>query len=183
LLDAMALVAVAAVASTLTRGYVRAWEVYSSLDRGGGLVRGWEKWGYGIVPTLLALSLAMPPLRMIAPRPRWRRLFRLPGVTAGLIAWLGVAMVAAQVVLDWPSVRRTHYFHIGPIKPVEHVALRCVGLKGWVPLGIAAVWGVMWAGRGWRAERSWIDRAGRALGAAWLVFGLAAWVSDLFAQL
>ena len=34
---------------------------------------------------------------------------------------------------------------------------------------VASVWIVMWLGGTWRAERSWIDRAGRALGVYWIM--------------
>jgi hypothetical protein len=37
---------------------------------------------------------------------------------------------------------------------------------------VASVWIVLWLSGTWRAERSWIDRAGRALGIYWITISV-----------
>jgi hypothetical protein len=44
---------------------------------------------------------------------------------------------------------------------------------------ITAVWGLLGLSRRWRAEPSWIDRAGRSIGILWIVLELCNLVGDV----
>jgi hypothetical protein len=112
-------------------------------------------------PGLAGFTLAWLWLRMRPPRPARPRLWRQPGAVAlgaagavlGLEA-LGCAILVG--IVGWGSVEDFLGSHAGPLLPLPGAAV----VGSWVTLA---------ASRRWRAERSWVDRSGRALGAAWVV--------------
>jgi hypothetical protein len=124
------------------------------------------------VPLVAVWTLALIPIRLVGPRPRLRRLARQPGMTAICAAGAAFAVV-------------------GPFGLIEVFAdqgapsLICVSLY-WTPLfvpmfvgwAVLVSWMTLLIGRRWRAERSWVDRAGRATGVFWILACLA--VTALF---
>jgi hypothetical protein len=178
LLDAIVLVA--AVATGL--GLSRAWKHYAdmrtmyssaiSLDQPSVFttysvhaVRYW--------PVVAMMGPALLLLRLRQPRPPRRRLF----APAGLVA-CAVATIMAILVSVWESL--TYLFFCASIDRgwfkfddvvVMNLVLTATGALSspTVSFGVAAAWcSQALAGR-WRAERSWIDRAGRVVGVLWLL--------------
>ena len=98
-----------------------------------------------LFPSLLIASFCLICLRLIPPRPSWATLFRQPGWWACLGSILGAMLGHAD-----------RFFFVNPAPSVV------------VPAMVAVVWVVLAVSRMWRAERSWIDRAGRLLGLLWL---------------
>jgi uncharacterized paraquat-inducible protein A len=89
---------------------------------------------------LFAYTFTLLALRLLSPRPPVADLVRQPGLWA-----------SGGVVLGAASMLTLHYF-----QPVIF------------PASVALAWlGLALSGR-WRAERSWIDRSGRIVGACWL---------------
>jgi hypothetical protein len=125
--------------------------------------------GAGLVtPLIAAWALALIPIRLISPRPRWRRLASQPGTMAVcssvvVLAALGLLITCALLVP-------------GGGYDASVVAAFAEGTLVLSPvffgLTVAATWMSLLLGRRWRAERSWVDRAGRALGCFWIVAGL-----------
>lgn len=95
--------------------------------------------------TLLPASVTLLLLRLIRPRPARVDLLRQPGFWASSSAVVGLLLIPA----GW------WYFL------VEVPFLL-------VPSLVAASWAILAVSGRWRAERSWLDRAGRTLGWAWL---------------
>jgi hypothetical protein len=98
-----------------------------------------------VLPFLAIETVAILALRWVRPRPPWRQSVRQPGQAACAAATLGLLALLGP----WPPGIR-----LAPLLPG--------GLAAGAWLGLAAT-------RRWHPERSWIDRAGRALGIAWLV--------------
>jgi hypothetical protein len=98
----------------------------------------------GLPPTammfLFAVAFTLLALRLFSPRPPAAELARQPGL------WASVG-----VVLGASSMIALHYF-----QPVI------------LPASVALAWLVLSLSGRWRAERSWIDRSGRIVGACWL---------------
>jgi len=128
-----------------------------------------------LVPWLLVLSLVIFGLRLRTPRPRWRRLCRQPGfVACGMIsAGLGLFLLIwliHQGLARTPWGRTSPYFVLfwefrasfGPVYGLELIVLT-FGL-------VLAAWALLFLGGFWRAEHSWLDRAGRFLGGSWIAF-------------
>jgi hypothetical protein len=121
----------------------------------------------GIQPLLFTWTLAILLFRLRRPRPPLCRLARQPGFAASsgvtlvsLIFFLG-AMISC---LHWPS-RLSFGWHCVTwyFSYIFDDSLAACGAA------VAATWAVMALGRTLRLEASWIDRAGRFLGIAWLV--------------
>jgi hypothetical protein len=49
-----------------------------------------------------------------------------------------------------------------------------------VSYAVLAAWTILFLSHRGRPERSWIDRAGRALGICWIVFALVFWLNQHF---
>ena len=91
---------------------------------------------------LFAYAFILLGLRLLSPRPPAAELVRQPGLWA-----------SGGVVLGAASMLTLRYF-----QPVIF------------PASVALAWsGLALSGR-WRAERSWVDRSGRVVGACWLAF-------------
>lgn len=176
LLDAMVLVAAAAVGLAMAREHAR-WEdpglayrvpVIGMFPRLApatrGVVLGW--------PVVAMETLALILLRLRRPRPIGRRLFAPPGVAACIIAAVMLALMlvteaanATDYLLRYPTL-----FPRGRI--LETMVHKMLGgvVSPSIGSAVAASWVAMALARRWRPEPSWIDRAGRALG--WLWIGL-----------
>jgi hypothetical protein len=134
------------------------------------------------LPLVLAWTVAILVLRLLPPRPSRRHLRRQPGMIASLTvtgtavlgaAFLGIAILVSS---NWAIPRFMLWgfraeFHGLPLVfvPAIQTGLLC----SWMTLAVS--------GR-WRAERSWIDRAGRLIGIVWLVglpFTAVFWLVEL----
>jgi hypothetical protein len=124
-------------------------------------------------PCAGAMSLALLALRLVRPRPGLRRLARQPGLVACAVFAVDSILVAlfamtnrtggrfffadAMWILHGQWVLRTNYF--------------------WPQAGsaVGGAWIALALGGRWKAEPSWIDRAGRALGVYWIATYLFLW--------
>jgi hypothetical protein len=181
LLDAMILIAAMGLGMLLWKDYLRCGSALPYLVSEEHGPSRWKFWVQfrGLVPGLSVVTLALLPLRLMAPRPRLRRAFLSPGTTPSLVVILALGVVLAQFVLDRPAIRHTHFPQIGVLGPGELLTLRLVGMKGMVGPGVAFAWGLLWLGGGWRPEATWPDRAGRIVGITWVALGLASWTIGL----
>jgi hypothetical protein len=93
-----------------------------------------------VMTFLFAYAFTLLALRLVSPRPPAAELLRQPGLWASAGLVLGVALMLTLRLFQ-PAI---------------------------FPSSVALAWlGLALSGR-WRAERSWIDRSGRIVGACWL---------------
>lgn len=175
--DCLLLIAATAVGLGMSRAILspemtlpRVWESASK-----GLQGGWsllflaqltaELMTVSLIPSLGAWTLGCLVLRLMRPRPPWRRCSRQPGGMACLIAMAAVAVsTALSVTARGLSSERYD----------DEAWLGWQIMIGSIAVGVAIFW--CWAtlllsGR-WRSEPSWVDRLGRLLGGLWLVVTL-----------
>ena len=96
------------------------------------------------LPFLVCGTIALLVMRLREPRPPWGGLVKQPGF------WGCVAPLAAICVLiGWPQYG----------VDVHRAVVGASVVVAWLALAIS---------RRWRAEASWIDRAGRVVGVLWL---------------
>jgi hypothetical protein len=178
LLDAMILVAATAFASGLmllmeqiTQGQI-SWSALPALFESDSRIFGSAKHEQMIylfvsaafLVTLLALpfaamwTLALIPIRLTGPRPRFRRLSCQPGMMAAISAGVALALVGMQTaVVFWQASDN----------PYAIVAL--AGVPVYPGLAVLIAWITLLVGGRWRGEPSWVDRLGRALGIYWIL--------------
>jgi hypothetical protein len=127
-------------------------------------------------PTLVACSAAILISRLRNPRPRRRRLFRQPGFL-GLVAALAVYSWYMAEVLGgflYEELLPTAYSENFVIDLQELSASFVDAVFAWsqaashMGMAVALAWVVAGAGGRLRPEPSWVDRAGRAMGVAWI---------------
>jgi hypothetical protein len=136
------------------------------------------------LPSLAAWTAAVLVLRLRAPRPTLRRLVLQPGAAACLVALL---VITLETIGEAAAMA---YFEYS--KGYLGAEMKTSGLAGWlhvrvlmrtpypVSYAILAAWAILALSRRGRPERSWIDRAGRALGICWIVFALIFWLNQHF---
>ncbi len=123
----------------------------------------------GFLPPILAwLTVGVLVVRLRRPRPRLRGLGRRPGTVACFVAavvwWLGAIWATISGICIWIEMDRPGSW-LASVRfeltdyPVPEVGL-CIG----------ASWSALWLARAWRPSPCWIDRLGRAVGCAWIVF-------------
>jgi hypothetical protein len=161
--DLMLLICAAALATIMTRDDVASiYLVYRAPEaqRLYELVEGPTKC------VASALMLALIPIRLARPRPPWRRLARQPGFVA---CWAIAAVLALGLVEGLFRVAFQGGFkQWGGVWPFHALWELGVVFRG--PFAVAAAWlALALAGR-WSPEASWIDRLGRALGLAWVIW-------------
>lgn len=116
-----------------------------------------------LFPSFAIIALALLSLRLRQPRPhRWRRLWFQPGS----LACLFVAGTSTIALLSHLAAMLAREEVIGP--PPWSFA-RYIWPIGEAGTSIAAAWTTLLLTGHWRPERSWIDRAGRALGTIVLI--------------
>jgi hypothetical protein len=121
---------------------------------------------YLTAPLFMAWTLALIPIRVIGPRPRWRRLARQPGMMAACAAGLALVFQGLMIPLVmliipqrlWPNL--LELLEAGMPLPLLFIGL-----------AVSTSWMTLLVGRRWRAEASWVDRLGRALGVGWIALG------------
>ena len=117
-------------------------------------------------PFLTSGSLAVLIVRARRPRPSRRRIVRQPGSLAAIVA---IGLIALRM----PILAATRFFLHG--EPIDGswwiTATR--DLSSQVGLVIVTSWFALSAAGLWRAEPSWIDRAGRLVALGWITLFLA----------
>jgi hypothetical protein len=173
LVDFMILVAATAVGHAGVRGLER------FLDDGDFVSRITEAWlrrHFGnlallledvVLPFLMAWTVAVVPLRLLKPRPKFRHLARQPGPMAGLVVTMSIGFLGLVVAIGC-VYRSWRGFGLDTVMLILGFDLLPTALG----LAILAAWTTLLLGRRWRAEPSWLDRMGRMLGVAWIVLGL-----------
>ncbi len=123
------------------------------------------------LPFGLAWTLALIALRLRRPRPPWRILARQPGFLAACMAGLAFAGLLLPLLGGI-------LLGVAPSDRVQVLAAASFGLAAAAML--SGAWLTLIVTRRWRAERSWPDRLGRALGAYWIAQGAVAAIVILF---
>ncbi len=118
------------------------------------------------MPVLASWTLTLIPLRLLAPRPRFRRLARQPGFAAAVAPTMAAMFLTPPIAFgEILSMNQSHWDPFLVIYPLVPASLG---------VSVVVAWSLLLLGRRWRAEPSWIDRLGRALGAIWILLGLLA---------
>jgi len=107
---------------------------------------------------LVALTIAVIPIRFVKPRPSLKRIVGQPGFQASIAACVVVVI----------HVFAAGYSLLPPLKSPADFFLSVQPLFFTGP-AVATVWVILALGGGWRAEPSWIDRCGRWLGWTWVI--------------
>lgn len=183
-LDAMILVAATAVGCALVNGISAisngesSWQnIYKEVTDllQGQAPAGWLFTAMGIAaeftvflvsPIVAMWGVALIPIRLTGPRPRWRRLARQPGLTAACAATLAASLIGSYF-LSKLLVPSNQYLGVG---------WTLVIAQDLIGMAVLAAWMTLILGGRWRAEPSWIDRLGRLIGAFWILLGLAVMV-------
>ena len=127
----------------------------------------------GVLPCLLALTVGTFVVRVRQPRPPWRWVARQPGTTACLGVLICLAStVPLMAVWSMGQIRRNPGLQIEFHEQTAITLLEVMSTMA-APLGIFVfmTWLLLAIQRGWRGERTWIDRLGRFVGTAWIVVG------------
>ena len=139
------------------------------------------------IPPVALLTLALIPIRMIGPRPRFRRLARQPGLMATFASGAAMALIGLQFVLllliaiasdpdtmSWAAIAEIAEWLLS-----EEMVLRITRCGGFAVL---VSWTTLLVGRQWRAEPVWTDRLGRVLGVCWILAAFAVAAGDALIQ-
>ena len=140
-----------------------------------------------LTPYVASATMALVAIRLRRPRPTLGRLLRAPGAVACTVAsaaivlivcWAFSALAAGRIItfsqhVEWLPNNGGHGSGGGLHYPFSGRLLTAYGDQ--VGFAVAGAWlSLLLAGR-WRPERTWIDRAGRALGWIWLSLAVVLW--------
>ncbi len=125
-----------------------------------------------LIPLVGPWTLLLIALRLRAPRPRWRRIWRQPGMAACLAAVVGWIWSALALLLAFDIVYVT--------RPNTRWHPHDEWVQQWlsdevfmyVGLAVAATWTVLLISGRWTRPADWIDRMGRIVGFLWILIGL-----------
>jgi hypothetical protein len=130
---------------------------------------------FGLLPRYVSLGMvALLFLRLRRPRPGLRRVSRQPGAVA-------CAAGTAAVVAGGVIVLSRHLFSngnpLGMIStwPPWHELYEWPMVEARISAAVVAAWTALGLSGRWRSEPSWIDRAGRVMGAYWVCLWLLRW--------
>jgi hypothetical protein len=189
--DAIVIVAATAVAMAMVRPFVgsqvdAAWKPFATFPSPS--YTRWLNAGWAAIlvasPFAMMWSLAVLGLTLRPPRARRGQLARRPGLVAGM----SVAVVIAFRLVGWATMRLRLVgksmisMHYPESMNGESIGSRMVWDPGFFPFGaihalnsiamigvaVAASWMLLAMSGRWRADPSWSDRAGRALGVYWI---------------
>jgi hypothetical protein len=174
--DGMILVSVLAVWCVFIRYFYKS-SVYIRSPLHGEYAIHWAAYN----SLLLWSSLALLILRVRKPRPSRFRLFCQPGFAACFAAvfcclwrlfFYGVngAISLSRLPANMPGQRRRAI-----LSAIRRLADGSLSPEA-VASGIVLIWLFLVLSRRWRAEPSWIDRAGRLVGVLWLVAAVGLWI-------
>jgi hypothetical protein len=168
LLDGMILVGGAAVGLAALRG---PFGVYSPREE-------WKSLVHPFMGAVLIFSAAiMLIFRLRRPRPPIWRISSQPGTVAcfAMVAFSSAA--TADRWLDEDCSRGLFMIQVSILEWSETFLSIQQPLLAW---GVVVSWTLLALGRRWRSEPGWIDGTGRALGWAWIVWGLSGLILTLF---
>lgn len=173
MVDGLIVTAAAAATMALLRDGLSPWLVFlgghSQLYETAPLpVRMAIRSQYVLIPWTIALFL----MRLRQPRPALRRLIRQPGAAACGAVSLCLAWKTLLLVLML-GVPQPHYL-------VQVYLGDGDAIVPWAAPAVAGAWFVLALSGRWRADRSWLDRLGRAIGASWLILDAFNSVRTLF---
>jgi hypothetical protein len=131
---------------------------------------------FRLPPCMSMWTAALLSARLIHPRPPRRRLMRQPGMVASIAALVAHSFFWLAILAMLPA--RSGWFREGlGVSLNEFVLDVCSNTLVLMPyhpgLAVAAAWTIQAASGRWRPERSWVDRAGRLMGAMWILGALA----------
>jgi hypothetical protein len=168
LLDAIVLIAATAVALVPARYFYAGLFGGGSADdaTGGSSISNFVAACYLLsLPFWFFWSAALWGLRLRQPRPRSARIYRQPGTAACVTIVVSVMFqIARDVFIVWDpfgilAAKQGRFWHglivFGDLSEVYETTLA---------FGVPFVWLILWLSETWRAEPSWIDRAGRFVG-------------------
>ncbi|HZW33760.1 MAG TPA: hypothetical protein VFF52_23765 [Isosphaeraceae bacterium] len=75
-----------------------------------------------------------------------------------------------------PVIRPTLSFRLSTISPFKRPESTWMIFEAWIAPAVMAAWAALIFSRRWRAEPSWIDRAGRGCGFYWIALAVYRWV-------
>jgi hypothetical protein len=159
LLDGMFLVAVTAIGLGWNRLSMKDFETYNfPWMRVSPLLRSFNLSMWVLVPHLSLWTLAILALGLRRPPNQLSEVVTRPGMAACVAAALAITFDLAWYIPFKMG-------HPGGILP-GIMMIRCIDT---VTFAIGGAWAVLAVGSLWKAERHWIDRAGRVLGVAWVI--------------
>ena len=122
-----------------------------------------------LLPCLAAWTGAYLVARLRGPRPRWRRLRLQPGLVAAA-ASLAVLLVESALLIGsgWVDGRFRGSGSVSGALFAANATCLLAHHAGWA---VIVAWLTLGLTGRWRAEASWVDRWGRALGVAWIIVG------------
>lgn len=164
-LDALALIAAVGIGLALARAYQSSMDSAAAATGGAMTYPFRIRWFGRPAPLLVSLTLTLFALRLIGPRPRYRRLVGSPGFAACYAAAVGLAITAVTIAMElgtgYLGYRRNPlYLHFLMMRSVTFAAPSVAGV--WVALGLLGRW------RRHRG-RDWVEVSGIVLGIGWLV--------------
>jgi hypothetical protein len=123
---------------------------------------------FGLFPRYEAAAMvAFFLMRLRRPRPCLRRLSREPGAVA-------CAAASAAVLAGGVVVLSRKLFGVPEFTTMFDVHNWTI-IESRVGPAVVAAWAVLYASGRWRPEPSWLDRAGRLLGAFWIALWFGRW--------
>jgi hypothetical protein len=123
------------------------------------------------MPLVAMWTLALIPIRLLGPRPRFRRLGRQPGMVSACASGVAIAIIGLWAFLEELAASMGR-----ATPPSDQIAIVCGPM--FVGLAVLAAWMTLLLGQRWCPEPTWIDRLGRVAGIYWIVVGFA--VTSLF---
>jgi hypothetical protein len=119
------------------------------------------------LPCFTLWTLALIPIRLLAPRPRFRRLASQPGWSATIA--FGVAALFMMIQSLTIGVISGWNLNLESLDEKSSLALSLlVAAPSYPGFAVLVSWLSLLVGRRWHAQRSWIDRLGRLLGVYWV---------------
>jgi hypothetical protein len=113
-------------------------------------------------PFCLPWTLTILALRLRHPRPDWRCLSRQPGAVACCAMAVACFMTAIPAFCVLRISGRTYETALGDLSSTLLLVSPYCGSA------VVGAWLTLLLRSSWRADKSWIDRAGRALGVFWI---------------
>ncbi len=124
-----------------------------------------------LLPVIMPWTFLLVVLRMRAPRPSWKRIWRQPGMAACLAALLGCCwtLVVLFLATNVHRVARASKTITPDLWAQKYLSDE---LFMYIGLAVAAVWVVQYLSGRWRRSADWIDVMGRIVGVFWILIGL-----------